>query len=120
MMKKFALGLVLAATALAAPAVAKDQSWYVGVEAGPNLMQSQVYDVFTANGATKFQSAIQQNYFVGYDFGGNIGYDFGPFRAEFALNYNRNKVRRSIVLGPMPPINFSTPTNTAGDRKSVV
>ena len=51
-MRKFAIGLALAATALSSAATAKDKAWYIGLEAGVNLLQKQSLDISTANGAT--------------------------------------------------------------------
>ncbi|WP_310498863.1 outer membrane beta-barrel protein, partial [Sandarakinorhabdus sp.] len=110
-MRKLAICLALAGTALAGPALAKDKSWYIGIEAGPNLMQNQGYDIANAAGTTRVKDGITQNYAVGYDVGGNIGYDFGPFRAEFALNYNRNNVRNTTIEQGIPAINYSAAVN---------
>ena len=35
-MRKFAVALALATTALAGPALARDKAWYVGLEGGPD------------------------------------------------------------------------------------
>ncbi len=106
-MRKFAFGVVLAATALSSAAVAKDKAWYIGLEAGVGLPHNQVLDIATANGATVTRNAIKQVFFPGYDVGGNIGYDFGGFRAEFALNYLRSKNRSLAVNQTTPPLRFS-------------
>ena len=37
-MRKLAIGLVLASTALASPALARDDQWYVGVDGGAILV----------------------------------------------------------------------------------
>jgi outer membrane protein OmpA-like peptidoglycan-associated protein/opacity protein-like surface antigen len=110
-MRKFAIGLVLAATALSSAAVAKDKAWYIGLEAGVGLVQNQDLNVSTANGAATTANAIKQVYFPGFDVGGNIGYDFGGFRTEFALNYIRGKNRTTFVNVLTPPIRY---TNAAG------
>jgi len=110
-MRKFAIGLVLAATALSSAAVAKDKAWYIGLEAGVNLIQNQDLDIATATGAAPVRNAIKQVYFPGFDAGGNIGYDFGGFRTEFALNYIRGKNRTTFVNEITPAIRY---TNAAG------
>ena len=107
-MRKLAIGLALAATALSGAAAAKDKAWYIGLEAGASILQKQRLDIKTANGATTTRNAISHTYFPGFDAGGNIGYDFGGFRTEFALNYLRNKNRESNVLNVPPPIPFTT------------
>jgi opacity protein-like surface antigen len=115
-MRKFAIALALAATALSGAASAKDKAWYIGLEAGVNLLQKQRLDIKTANGATTVNEAITHTYFPGFDVGGNIGYDFGGFRAEFALNYLRDRNRESTVLNVPPPIPYTLAdgTNTVG------
>ena len=111
-MRKFAIGLVLAATALSSAASAKDKAWYIGVEAGVNILQKQRLDISTANGSATTLNAISHTYFPGYDVGGNIGYDFGGFRAEFALNYLRSRNRESTVLNVPPAIPFTLANGT--------
>ena len=111
-MRKFAIGLALAATALSGAAAAKDKAWYIGLEAGASLLQKQRLDISTANGATTTREAITHTYFPGYDVGGNIGYDFGGFRTEFALNYIRVRNRESTVLNVPPPIPFTLANGT--------
>ncbi|MBU6167355.1 MAG: outer membrane beta-barrel protein, partial [Alphaproteobacteria bacterium] len=111
MMRSFAIGLILAATALSGTANAKDKAWYIGVEAGVGLLQNQDLDISTANGATTVRNSIKQVYFPGLDVGGNIGYDFGGFRAEFAMNHLRGRNRTTFVDNAPPALNF---TNAAG------
>ena len=48
-MRKLAVVLALASTALATPALARDNSWYVGVEAGAMLVEDLEFDVGAAN-----------------------------------------------------------------------
>mgnify|MGYP003634758168 CR=1 FL=1 len=38
-MRKLALGMALASTALATPALARDGQWYVGVEGGAMIVE---------------------------------------------------------------------------------
>jgi len=111
-MRMLAIGLALAATALSSAATAKDKAWYIGLEAGVNLLQKQRLDIKSANGATTTRDSITHTYFPGFDVGGNVGYDFGGFRAEFALNYIRDKNRESSVLNVPPPIPFTLANGT--------
>jgi len=110
MMRSYAIGLILAATALSGTANAKDKAWYIGVEAGVGLLQNQDLDISTANGATTVRNSIKQVYFPGFDVGGNIGYDFGGFRTEFALNYVRGKNRTTFVDNAPPAIRYTNAT----------
>lgn len=111
-MRKFAIGLALAATALSSAAVAKDKAWYIGLEAGVGLLQNQDLNISTANRAATVNNAIKQVYFPGFDAGGNIGYDFGGFRTEFALNYLRFNNRTNNVNAVTPPINYTNQNGT--------
>ncbi|PVX29003.1 OmpA family protein [Sphingomonas pokkalii] len=83
-MRKLAVTLALATTALSTPAFARDDAWYVGVEGGAMLVEDIHFDV----GASK-DAVTQNNNHAGWDVGGNIGYDFGPFRAEAEVSYRR-------------------------------
>jgi len=105
-MRKIALALALATTALAGPALARDKSWYVGVEAGANLMQNQLFDIArVGTGATGFvEDGIRVRHEIGYDVGGNIGYDFGIFRAEFEVAYKDNNLDVVTIEQTIPAI----------------
>ena len=102
MMRKLAVTLALATTALSTPAFARDDAWYVGVEGGAMLVEDIHFDV----GASQ-DAVTQNNNHAGWDVGGTIGYDFGPFRAEAEVSYRRvsgSEIRSSVGL----PINLST------------
>jgi OOP family OmpA-OmpF porin len=122
-MRKFAIALALTTTALAGPALARDKAWYVGAEAGGNLVQNQLFDitrpaVVTGPGVvapqTVVQDGIRVRHWLGWDFGGNIGYDFGGFRAEFEVGYKTNVLQKTFVEQNIPAIpqllnGFDTP-----------
>jgi len=95
MMRKLAVTLALATTALSTPALARDDAWYVGVEGGAMLVEDIHFDV----GASK--DVVTQNNHAGYDVGGNIGYDFGPFRAEAEVSYRRARVDSARTSVPV-------------------
>ncbi|WP_156452121.1 outer membrane protein, partial [Novosphingobium sp. CCH12-A3] len=78
-MRKLVLGLALASSALASPAFARDDSWYVEADAGA----MKVEDSEALNG-----QVVLSNH-DGYDFGGIVGYDFGGFRLESEVSYRR-------------------------------
>jgi OmpA-OmpF porin, OOP family len=88
-MRKLALGLALASTALASPALARDDQWYVGVDGGAMLVEDLNLDVTTLpQGATAgTQRSASLDAGKGYDFGGVVGYDFGGFRLESEVSY---------------------------------
>ena len=85
-MRKLAIGLVLASTALASPALAGDDQWYVGVDGGAMIVEDLALDIGTLNNAA---SVDTKN---GYDFGGVVGYDFGGFRLESEVSYRKANV----------------------------
>jgi OmpA-OmpF porin, OOP family len=82
-MRKLAILAVLTSTALATPALARDDSWYIGVEAGPSIVEDQQINIGTLN------NAATANYKKGYDVDGIIGYDFGGFRLESEVGYKQ-------------------------------
>ena len=85
-MRKLAVAVALATTAIASPALARDKSWYVGVEGGAMIVEDIQLDIAgIKNNATAKHRA-------GYDVDGIIGYDFGPFRAEAEVGYRRATV----------------------------
>ncbi len=96
-MKKFAIAVALTSTALASPALARDDSWYVGVEGGAMIVEDLSLDIGTLNDAAN----ISHDY--GYDVGGLVGYDFGGFRAEVEVAYKSAAAEQTAVaLGGIP------------------
>ncbi|WP_235364837.1 outer membrane protein, partial [Sphingomonas sp. ERG5] len=95
-MRKLAIAMALASTALATPALARDNSWYVGVEGGAMIVEDINYDI----GAKADASTVDSKY--GYDVDGVIGYDFGAFRVEAEVGYKSANVDsyRSSVTTP--------------------
>ncbi|MEP4785683.1 MAG: flagellar motor protein MotB, partial [Erythrobacter sp.] len=80
-MRKLVIGLAMASTALTTPALARDNEWYVGLDAGPMIIEDVSLDV---NG-TSNDGKIDHD--KGYDFGGVVGHDFGAFRLEAETAY---------------------------------
>ena len=91
-MRKLAVIVALASTALASPALARDNAWYVGVEGGPMIVEDIDYDVTTTAGV-KTNNAITVDNKYGYDADGQIGYDFGAFRLEAEVGYRSSNVK---------------------------
>ena len=85
-MRKFAVVLALASTALASPALARDNAWYVGVEGGAMIVEDFDYDLTTTAGVST-GSALSVDHEYGYDVDAVIGYDFGAFRLEAEVGY---------------------------------
>jgi OOP family OmpA-OmpF porin len=106
-MQKFAVALALASTALAGPALARDKAWYIGAEAGANLLQNQQFDITAAGSTTPVNDALSVRHEIGYDVGGNIGYDFGLLRTEFEVSYKNNNLDQVNVLATSPPLRLA-------------
>ena len=90
-MRKLAIAMALASTALATPAVARDQSFYVGIEGGVMLVEDTDFDV------DDFQDAVTIDHKKGFDVDVLGGYDFGLFRVEGELGYKRASVDEIII-----------------------
>jgi len=103
-MRKFAVAVALATTALAGPAFARDGAWYVGVEGGGLLVEDIDYDVRTTAG-TSANNAVSVDHEYGFDADGIIGYDFGAFRAELEVGYKDANLD-SITLTGVPAPGF--------------
>ena len=82
-MRKLAISLALASTALASPALARDDQWYVGVDGGAMIVEDPSLNIGTLQNA----ASIDTN--KGFDFGGVVGYDFGGFRLESEVSYRQ-------------------------------
>jgi outer membrane protein OmpA-like peptidoglycan-associated protein/opacity protein-like surface antigen len=93
-MRKLAVTLALATTALATPALARDNAWYVGVEGGAMIVEDIDYDLTTPTGGV---TTIDSNY--GYDVGGTVGYDFGALRVEAEVAYKSASVDEIRTTG---------------------
>jgi len=83
-MRKIGLAIALASTALASPALAREDSWYVGAHAGGMIIEDM--DT-TVTGFPTSNSTWNTN--TGYDVDGVIGYDFGMFRLEAEAAWKR-------------------------------
>ncbi len=97
-MRKLAIAMALASTALATPAVARDHSWYAGVEGGVMLVEdanfSSSQTVRTSN--LSFDNRIDHK--KGYDLDVIGGYDFGMFRGEFEAGYKHAGHQRADAV----------------------
>ncbi len=99
-MRKF-LFAGAAALAFAAPAAAKDNSGYVGIEGGvmfprnQNIAGSIAFTTPGTPGPLDFATSrvARVKYRTGYDLDLIGGYDFGMFRLEGELGYKRAKAK---------------------------
>ncbi|TNE46111.1 MAG: porin family protein [Sphingomonadales bacterium] len=85
-MRKLALAAALATTAMASPALARDDAWYIGVDGGAMLVEDLD---FTTPTTALGNSSGTVDYNTGYDVDGVIGYDFGMFRLETEVGFRR-------------------------------
>ncbi len=84
-MRKLAIAMALASTAIASPALARDDSWYVGLEGGAMIVEDINFRLSRAGAP----GAAVVNHDYGYDIDGIVGYDFGVFRLEAEVGYKR-------------------------------
>ncbi|RZK81681.1 MAG: P44/Msp2 family outer membrane protein, partial [Methylobacterium sp.] len=108
-MRKLAIVLALASTAIAAPALARDKSWYVGVEGGAMIVEDIDFDI-TGTTGTKVNNAATADHDYGYDVDAVIGYDFGGFRLETEVGY-----REAVLDGYRSSV--TTPRFTAAGAR---
>jgi OOP family OmpA-OmpF porin len=87
-MRKLALAAALATSALATPALARDNSWYVGIDSGVTIVEDAD---LTFQSATTSRT-ISADHHKGLDADAVIGYDFGGFRLEAEAGYKRAEV----------------------------
>jgi outer membrane protein OmpA-like peptidoglycan-associated protein/opacity protein-like surface antigen len=95
-MRKLAIAVALASTALATPALARDKAWYVGVEGGAMIVEDINFDI----GAVPQAAKVNHDY--GYDVDGVVGYDFGIFRVETEVGYKSASVDSYNATVPTP------------------
>ena len=91
-MRKIVIGMALASTALATPALAREDAWYVEVDGGAMIVEDfEIVDSLGAAGSLDTKT--------GFDFGGIVGYDFGAFRLETEASYRRAKNDVLDIIG---------------------
>lgn len=105
-MRKLAIGLALASTALASPALARDDQWYVGVDGGAMIVEDMDLDIGVVDNAAQLDTD------KGYDFGGLVGYDFGGFRLEAEVSYREADVEQFSGQIPSGAGTVLTPAGT--------
>ncbi len=118
-MRKLAIGLALASTALATPSMARDGQWYVGVDGGAMLVEDLDLEI----GAAPIVGAAGTG--TGYDFDGVVGYDFGGFRLEAEVGYREADLKdfassvAAIPGGSSSTLQPSGTYNTSGDANAL-
>ena len=107
-MRKLAITMALASTALATPAVARDKSVYVGIEGGVMILTDTNLDFSDPSDDTFLRNAITLNHKTGFDVAALIGYDFGLVRVEGELGYKRAGLSDVTILNTFVPLSSST------------
>ena len=103
-MRKLAIAVALASTALATPAVARDNSFYVGLEGGIMVVEDMTLDVTPLDTEITFPFTVDHRY--GWDVDALAGYDFGSIRVEAELGYKTagvDKVRTTTEFTASMP-----------------
>src|SRR5690348_12845789 len=108
-MRKLAFAVALASTALATPAVARDHSFYAGLEGGVMWIEDADFDYADSNGLN-ITSGVSVRSNTGFDIDAVAGYDFGMLRLEGELGYKHAGVNEimldSRLSGAGPLSNF--------------
>src|SRR5690348_13898193 len=86
-MRKLAIAVALASTAMASPAVARDHSLYAGLEGGGMIIEDMHLDYQQTLPPLSIKDAFRVNFGTGFDVDGVVGYDFGFVRLEAELGY---------------------------------
>ncbi|MEW4449660.1 OmpA family protein [Qipengyuania sp. JC766] len=101
-MRNLVIGLAMASTALASPALARDGQWYVELGGGPMIVEDSDIAIDAGGGVDTDDSStfatIDNDY--GYDFGGIVGYDFGGIRLEAEASWREADVDE-LAVGPV-------------------
>lgn len=99
-MKKTMVALVLSTSVIAAPAMARDNSGYIGIEGGVVFG-----DNFNAD-ADGIEDGVSYDTATGFDVGGVLGYDFGSFRLEGDYSFRRQNVDAVGLDAAIAPADF--------------
>src|SRR4051812_17640657 len=92
-MRRLAIFVALASTALTTPAFAKDGSAYIGIDLGVTKPLKTKLDF--SNGTINVDNALELRHKLGYDADLVAGYDFGMFRLELEAAYKRSSLKNA-------------------------
>ncbi|MGX7927361.1 OmpA family protein [Tsuneonella sp. HG094] len=113
-MRKLVIGLAMASTAIASPALARDGAWYVELDGGPMIVEDIDFDV------AGVADSVTTDTHYGYDFGGIVGYDFGFIRLEAEAGYRAADLDTLSSTRPLFPTAAPAGTYAAGGDMSVL
>ncbi|TXG84896.1 MAG: OmpA family protein [Sphingomonadales bacterium] len=91
-MKKLIMAAVLATTAMVSAAHAKDGAFYTGLKGGVTLFEDQGLQLLTPGDTPDVSEAFVLGNGTGFSISGVAGYDFGLFRTELELGYQRAQI----------------------------
>lgn len=95
-MRKLALVIALTSVAIASPALARDGSAYLAVDAG--VVKPERLTLDYRNATTTVDKAVELRHKIGLDVDLVGGYDLGMFRVEIEAGYKRARVNDAGVL----------------------
>src|SRR3954447_6211810 len=101
-MRKLAITVALASTAIATPAVARDHSFYAGLEGGGMIVEDMSLGYRDATRTIPAGYII--NFGTGYDVDAIAGYDFGVVRLEGELSYKHAGVDSVVAATQISPV----------------
>ena len=99
-MRKFMMAAALVSACFATPALARDGSAYVGIDAGVQSPSSLRLRFTNSN--VSIPNAVQIKHKLGYDVDAVFGYDFGMFRVEGELGYKHADFKHATVALAAP------------------
>src|SRR5579859_2494925 len=109
-MRKLAIAVALASTAIATPAFARDGSFYAGLEGGGMFVEDM--HLRYTDPSQSISDAYRINFGTGLDVDAIAGYDFGWIRLEGELGYKHASVDSVNVPDTAA---FLIPTGTGGN-----
>jgi opacity protein-like surface antigen len=117
-MRKLAIAVALASTAMATPAVARDHSFYAGLEGGGMIVEDM--HLAYKDATRTIPDAYRINFGTGLDVDAIAGYDFGFVRLEGELGYKHASVDGINAPAAAAPILPNTTGNLDGGRLNIL
>src|SRR5688572_26622016 len=110
-MRKLAIAVALASTAIATPALARDGSFYVGIEGGLMVVEDTALDY--DDGVVAINDGFITDHKIGFDADLLGGYDFGWVRLEGEVAYKRASLKDTKVDAALsaPEVGLFFPTD---------
>jgi OOP family OmpA-OmpF porin len=94
-MRKLMIAAAFVSTGAAAPALARDGSMYIGLDAG--VIRPQDLKLRFTNSAVTVPDGERLKHKWGYDLDAVAGYDFGMFRLEGELGYKHSSTKSATL-----------------------